>query len=107
MEKTINISGNDYRLKSSLFTIISYKNTFGSELFSDIAVLDKKNDASEDTSQVIDTIFKIFYVLHKPFSSKSYDEFLNEFGFDILSNEDQLTKLAETIAELFNNTKKG
>ena len=38
MEKTLVIGDKEYRLKSSLFSIISYKNTFGSELFSDIAV---------------------------------------------------------------------
>ena len=39
MEKTINLGGKEYKLRSSLFTIISYRSTFGTELFSDVKVL--------------------------------------------------------------------
>ena len=44
MEKTINLGGKEYKLRSSLFTIISYRSTFGTELFSDVKVLDKLKD---------------------------------------------------------------
>lgn len=105
MEKQINILGQEYKLKSSLFSIISYRNTFGSELFSDITAIEKLSKGNEDISRVIDTIFRIFYILHKPFTNKSYDDFLNGFGFDVLANQNELTKLSEVIAELFNTSK--
>lgn len=102
MEKTISIQGQEFKLKSSLFTIIAYKNAFGSELFSDIAVLDKlsnKDDLSH-LSIVIDVIFRITYILHKPFTKSSYDEFLQSFDFSVLSDANELENIANTIAEL-------
>jgi len=105
MEKQINILSKDYRLKSSLYSIISYRNTFGSELFSDITSIEKLGKKGEDISKVINTIFRIFYILHKPFTNQSYDDFLNGFDFDILANQEELTKLSEVIAELFTTSK--
>jgi hypothetical protein len=102
MEKTIKLQGVDYKLKSSLFSIISYKNVFGTELFSDIAVIDKLKDNTslDDYSKVIDVIFKITYILYKPSTNKSYDEFLQDFDFSILSENNELENLASVIAEL-------
>jgi len=105
IEKQINILGQEYKLKSSLFSIISYRNTFGRELFSDITTVEKLSKGNEDISRVIDTIFRIFYILHKPFTNKCYDDFLNGFDFDVLANQKELTKLSEVIAELFNTSK--
>ena len=105
MEKQIDIVGKTYRLKSSLYSIISYKNTFGTELFSDITGIEKVGKNSDDVSNVINTIFRIFYILHKPFTNQSYDDFLNEFDFDILANQEELTKLSEVIAEVFKTSK--
>lgn len=105
MEKQINILGQEYKLRSSLFSIISYRNTFGRELFSDITAIEKLSKGNEDISRVIDTIFRIFYILHKPFTNKSYDDFLSDFGFDVLANQNELTKLSEVIAELLNTSK--
>lgn len=108
MEKTLHIQNKELKLKSSLFTIISYKNTFGSELFSDIAVLDKlankKNDLSQ-LSTVIDVIFRITYVLHKPYTKESYDEFLHGFDFSVLSDVKDLELISNTIAELLGTVK--
>ena len=105
MEKQIDIGGKTYRLKSSLYSVISYKNTFGTELFSDITGIEKVGKNSDDVSNVINTIFRIFYILHKPFTNQSYDDFLNEFDFDILANQEELTKLSEVIAEVFKTSK--
>jgi hypothetical protein len=109
MEKTLHIQNSEYKLKSSLFTIISYKNTFGTELFSDISVLDQlsQHNNLSALSTVIDVIFKITYILHKPFTKSSYDEFLQEFDFTILSNTIELETLANTIAELLGTIKEG
>ena len=41
MEKVIKLGDKEYKLHSSLFTIIDYRNVFGSELFSDIKKLEK------------------------------------------------------------------
>jgi len=107
MEKTLVIQGREYRLKSSLFSIISYKNTFGTELFSDISVLDKLTNKEELTtlSTIIDVIFKITFILHKPFTNQSYDEFLGGFDFSILSDVNELEAIANTIAELLGTVK--
>lgn len=109
MEKTLHIQDKDYKLKSSLFTIISYKNTFGTELFSDISVLDQlsQHDNLSALSTVIDVIFRITYILHKPFTKVSYDEFLQEFDFTVLSNTEELESIANTIAELLGTVKEG
>lgn len=107
MEKTLLIQGREYRLKSSLFSIISYKNTFGSELFSDISVLNTLSTKEElsTLSTVIDVIFRITYILYKPFTSESYDEFLGGFDFAILSDVKELEAIANTIAELLGTVK--
>lgn len=107
MEKEINIQGKDFKLRSSLFSIISYRSTFGSELFSDITQIEKIGEDVSDISKVIDVIFRIFYILHKPFTEVSYNEFLNNFGFEVLTDETELTKLSEVIAELFDSSKNG
>ena len=41
MEKTVKLNGKELRLASSLFTIISYRSVFGSELFDDVEKLEK------------------------------------------------------------------
>lgn len=109
MEKTLHIQDIDYKLKSSLFTIISYKNTFGTELFSDISVLDQlsQHNNLSALSTVIDVIFRITYILHKPFTKLSYDEFLQGFDFAVLSNTEELETIANTIAELLGTVKEG
>jgi hypothetical protein len=48
MEKTLKLGDKDYRLHSSLFTIIDYRNVFSTELFSDIKKLEKTNIKKED-----------------------------------------------------------
>jgi hypothetical protein len=107
MEKTIKLGGKDYKLRSSLFTIISYRGVFGSELFSDVKKLDGiKAKSEEEISVLIDTIFKITYILHKPFTDKTYDEFLNEFDFSIITNVDELQSLAKVIGELLGSVRK-
>ncbi len=107
MEKQINIQGKEFKLRSSLFSIISYRSTFGSELFSDITKIEKIGADTSDISKVIDVIFRIFYILHKPFTEESYNEFLNNFGFEVLTNEAELVQLSELIAELFDSSKNG
>lgn len=107
MEKSINLGGVEYKLRSSLFTIISYRSTFGTELFSDVKVLDKLKDKNEDEiSRIIDTIFRITYILHKPFTNQSYDEFLNAFDFSIISDVKALEELARVIGDLLGTIKK-
>lgn len=107
MEKTITLNEKEYKLRSSLFTIISYRNVFGSELFSDIKRIDKISQAKEeDLTAIIDIIFRLTYILHKPFTNNSYDEFLNDFDFSIISDTKALEELSRSIAELIGNVKK-
>jgi len=108
MEKTLKLGDKDYRLHSSLFTIIDYRNVFSTELFSDIKKLEKSNIKKEDDlSTVIDTIFRIIYVLHRPFSKQSYNDFLMSLDFGILSNQDELQNLTNTIGEMLGTFQKG
>lgn len=107
MEKTLKLGDHDYRLHSSLFTIIDYRNVFSTELFSDIKRLEKSNTKKEeDLSTVIDTIFKIIYVLHRPFSKQSYNDFLMSLDFSLLSNQDELENLTNMIGEMLGTFQK-
>ena len=107
MEKTLKLGDHDYRLHSSLFTIIDYRNVFSTELFSDIKRLEKSSTKKEeDLSTVIDTIFKIIYVLHRPFSKQSYNDFLMSLDFSLLSNQDELENLTNTIGEMLGTFQK-
>ncbi|NLP31485.1 MAG: hypothetical protein GX363_10210 [Clostridiales bacterium] len=98
MEKTIKFNGTDLRLKASLFTIIDYRNVFGTELFNDIKKLDNIKD--ENQSLLIDILFRIIYILNRPFSNKSYEDFLKEIDFNFLTNTDELINLSNAITEL-------
>jgi len=101
MEKVVKLGDKEYRLHSSLFTIIDYRNVFGSELFSDIKKLEKGKDIKEeDFSLVIDTVFRIIYVLHRPFSKASYNDFLMTLDFGILSDIEELGVLTQSIGEM-------
>ena len=97
MEKTINLRGEDLKLRSSLFTIISYRSVFGTELFSDIKKLENLNKDETDAALVIDILFRIIYILHKPYTKKSYDEFLMDLDFSVLSDVKVLENISNTI----------
>lgn len=97
MEKTINLRGEDLKLRSSLFTIISYRSVFGTELFSDIKKLDNLNKDETDAALVIDILFRIIYILHKPYTKKSYNEFLMDLDFSVLSDVKELENISNTI----------
>ena len=105
MEKTIKLNGEDLKLKSSLFTIIEYRNVFGTELFNDVKKMENKKGAAEDVSQVIDTLFKIIYILHRPFTKKSYDQFLMSFDFSIFTDVNELENVSNTIADMLGGSK--
>jgi len=97
MEKTINLRGEDLKLRSSLFTIISYRSVFGTELFSDIKKLENLKKDETDAALVIDILFRIIYILHKPYTKKSYDEFLMDLDFSVLSDVKVLENISNTI----------
>lgn len=97
MEKTINLRGEDLKLRSSLFTIISYRSVFGTELFSDIKKLENLNKDETDAALVIDILFRIIYILHKPYTKKNYDEFLMDLDFSVLSDVQELENISNTI----------
>ena len=81
MERTVKLNGKELRLASSLFTIISYRNVFGTELFDDVEKLDKAIQTNKnDVGKFIDVLFRLIYVLHKPFYADSYDRFLQSFA---------------------------
>lgn len=102
MEKTVNIGGKDYRLRSSLYTIIDYKSTFGSDLFEDIS---KLSDGKGNITQVVQVLFQIVYILSKPFSKKSYEEFLGEFDFSVITDQRSLEQITEAIGEFLSQSK--
>lgn len=107
MEKTVKLNGKELRLASSLFTIISYRSVFGSELFDDVEKLEKALSTNKtDVGRFIDVLFRLIYVLHKPFYNDSYDYFLQSFDFSVLTNIEELTNLANVIGELLGEVKK-
>ncbi len=99
MEKTIKLNGEDLRLRSSLFTIIEYRSIFGTELFKDITKLEQ-SEKDGNITEVLEVLFKIIYVLHKPFTKKSFEEFMQDLDFNVLSDVSELENLSLTIAEL-------
>ena len=108
MEKTIKIGEQDIKLRSSVLTIITYKNTFGSDLFNDVQTLKiSKKNGGKDLTYVIQTLFQIIYALHKPFTKHSFNEFLNDFDFSIISDTETLETIASIIGELLASNKKG
>lgn len=107
MEKTLKVGDQEVKLRSSVLTIITYKNTFGSDLFNDVSKLNvsRKNGISNPT-HVIQTLFQIIYALHKPFTKKNFEEFLNDFDFGIVSDEDTITAISDVIGELLASQKR-
>lgn len=102
MESKINIGEKELELRSSLLTIIAYKSTFGTDLFEDIsnlAVQDGKEGIS-NISTVIRVLFQIIYILHKPFTQQSFEQFVNEFDFSVLSDTTSLEQITSTIGEV-------
>jgi len=101
MEKTVTIQGKEYKLKSSLGTVLKYREIFGTELFSDVKVIDSlKGKAEDEISRIVNVIFRITYVLHRPFTNKSYEEFIDDLDFSIIGDEKALDELAHAIGEL-------
>ncbi|MCI1244856.1 MAG: hypothetical protein LKG11_02810 [Bacilli bacterium] len=101
MERTVTLNGKELRLASSLFTIISYRGIFGTELFEDVDRLEKAVEKNQnEVGRFVDILFRLVYVLHKPFTNDSYDQFLQGFDFSVLSNTEELTNLAKVIGEL-------
>ena len=108
MEKTIKIGEQDLKLRSSLLTIITYKNTFGTDLFGDVQKLDtSKKGGTQNLTNVIQTLFQIIYALHKPYTQKSFNEFLNDFDFGIITDPEALVNVSTVIGELLASTKGG
>ena len=105
MERKITIGNKEVRLKSSLFTMIAYKNQFGTDLFQDVSKMDIKEEENADVSGVIQTLFQIIYILNKPFNDVSFDEFLNQFDFEVLTDTNSLTKAMQVIGELLGSAK--
>ncbi len=106
MERKILIGKKEIKLKSSLFTMIAYKNQFGTDLFQDVSKMDiKESEEGKDVSGVIQTLFQIIYVLNKPFTNETFEEFLNGFDFDVLTDTEALTKTMQVIGELLGSSK--
>ena len=108
MERTIKIGESELKLRSSVLTIITYKNTFGSDLFNDVQKMNVgKKDGISNMTGVIQTLFQIIYALHKPFTKKSFEEFLNDFDFSVITEQETLEYISNVIGDLLANTKKG
>lgn len=105
MERTVKLGGKDLRLLSSLGTILVYKRTFGTELFDDVEAFNVKEGDTKASGKLIDILFRLVYVLHRPFEDISYEDFLLQFDFDVLTNEKELTELSNVIGELLGGLK--
>lgn len=107
MEKTIKLGDTELKLQSSLFSIIEYKKVFGKELFNDVKIIDTVKDKEEGFSEIIDVVFKITYILNRPYSKQSYDDFLKSLDFSVISDISNLENLSLTIAEMLGTITKG
>lgn len=108
MEKTIKIGEKEYRLHSSVYAIIEYRNVFGTELLKDTQKLaSNKIKKDEDLSIVIDTLFKIFYIFHRPFCNISYKEFMMTHDLSLLGDTDTLQVIFSTIVEMLATLQQG
>ncbi len=109
MERKVFIGKKELRLKSSLFTIIAYKNEFGTDLFQDVSKMEIKDNKAKtaDVSNVVQILFQIIYILNKPFSQRPFEDFLNDFDFEVLTNSETLTSALKVVGELLGSTKNG
>lgn len=107
MERTIQIGEKEVQLRSSLLTIIAYKSTFGTDLFEDISRLSVQTENGEvsNISTVIRVLFQIIYILHKPFTKVTFEEFINEFDFSILSDTEALEQITTVIGEVLGSVR--
>lgn len=101
MEKIINISGKDFKIKSSAFTPFSYKNETGRDLIKDINLVNKLNNeisAIEDEdkqnekwldelSGILEMVLKMTHVMIKEAdkSIMSFEDWLKSLD-DIMGN---------------------
>lgn len=86
MEKTIKISGKEFKMKSSAYTQFAYKDATGRGLMKDLQELSKMNlDNLNENFEMIDDLnsmaLKMAYVMIKEADKNqvgSFDEFLKE-----------------------------
>lgn len=109
MERKVFIGKKEMRLRSSLFTIIAYKSEFGTDLFQDVSKMEVKKDKAKtaDISNVVQILFQIIYILNKPFSQRPFEDFLNDFDFDVLTDSDSFTSAMKVVGEMLGSTKNG
>lgn len=104
MERSIKIGKQQINLKSSVYTFIDYENTFGSDLQNDLNVLASDNNSIGKTLEVI---FKLLYILNKPFRERfiGFQDFCQGFEIDAIVGEN-MQELAKVINELLAPNKK-
>lgn len=106
MEKVIKIGNEELKISSSLRTIIDYKTVFGKDLFSDIEKLNTSGNDLSAMSDVINVLFQLIYVLHRPYTKKSYEEFLEGFDFSIINDEKAMKEVTDAFSGLFQSNGK-
>ena len=106
MEKTIRIGDEELKLSSSLRTIIDYKNVFGKDLFADIEKLNTSENNLSSMSDVINVLFQLVYIMHRPYTKKSFEEFMEGFDFSVINDEKTMKEITEVFSGLFQSNKK-
>lgn len=103
MDKTIILDNKEINLRSSIFTIIDYKNTFGTDLDKEFEEIGK----STSSAKTLEIIFKLIYILNKPFRKEyiGFDKFCESFSLDALQG-DELQDAMNNINELLKSHKK-
>lgn len=104
MEKEITLGNEKLILRSSLYSLIDYKNRFGTELFNDIKRIEGIKD--DNITDVIEVVFRIVFVLTGPKENETFRDFLSGLDLSILSDATLLTKLSNTIVELLKTDRK-
>lgn len=104
MEKIIKIGEKELQVRSSLFTVIEYKSVFGTDLFNDVTRIGGQ-DKEIEISSVIQILFQIIYILHRPYDKAPFEEFISSFDFSILNDTKALEDISSVIGELLGSVK--
>ncbi len=105
MEKVVEIGSEKLVLRSSLYSLINYRNRFGSELFNDIKKIEEVKE--NNITEVLEVIFRIVFILTNPKDGETFDDFLKRFDLGILSDVSLLQRLSNAIVELLKTDNKG
>lgn len=106
MEKIIKLGEKELVLSSSVFTVISYQQKFGSDLYKD---LQSMADSEVSITDTLVKLTRLIYVLALPNMDKSvtYEQFIASIPIESIYNGELTDKISEIVLMLAPNKSKG